>query len=259
MTIMKTGLFDLSGKVAIVTGGNGGIGLGMARGLAESGAAVAIVGRNEPKSNAAVADLKQHGVNAISVTADVTVKSAVATMVERTVRELGRIDILVNNAGINIRKAPHALDIEEWDSVIKTNLTSAFLCSQAVYPVMKAAGGGKIINIGSMMSIFGASFAPAYAASKGGIVQFTRSCAVAWAADNIQANAVLPGWIDTDLTKRARQEIDGLHDKVLGRTPAARWGAIADFAGIAVFLSSSASDFVTGTAIPVDGGFSVMG
>jgi 2-dehydro-3-deoxy-D-gluconate 5-dehydrogenase len=256
---MATSIFDLSGKVAIVTGGNGGIGLGMACGLAEAGADIAIVGRNEAKSNAAVADLKQRGVKAISVTADVTDKSAVATMVERTVRELGRIDILVNNAGINIRKAPHALDIAEWDSVIKTNLTSAFLCSQAVYPAMKAAGGGKIINIGSMMSIFGASFAPAYAASKGGIVQFTRSCAVAWAADNIQANAVLPGWIDTDLTKRARQEIDGLHDKVLGRTPAARWGAIADFAGIAVFLSSSASDFVTGTAIPVDGGFSVMG
>jgi 2-dehydro-3-deoxy-D-gluconate 5-dehydrogenase len=256
---MATKLFDLSGKVAIVTGGNGGIGLGMACGLAEAGADVAIVGRNEAKSNAAVADLKQRGVKAISVTADVTDKSAVETMVERTVRELGRIDILVNNAGINIRKAPHALLLEEWDSVIKTNLTSAFLCSQAVHPAMKAAGGGKIINIGSMMSIFGASFAPAYAASKGGIVQFTRSCAVAWAADNIQANAVLPGWIDTDLTKRARQEIDGLHDKVLGRTPAARWGAIADFAGIAVFLSSSASDFVTGTAIPVDGGFSVMG
>ena len=180
-------------------------------------------------------------------------------MVERVRRELGRIDILVNNAGINIRKSPHALDLEEWDSVIRTNLTSAFLCSQVVYPAMKEAGGGKIINIGSMMSIFGASFAPAYAASKGGIVQFTRSCAVAWAADNIQANAVLPGWIDTDLTRRARQEIDGLHEKVLARTPAARWGAIADFAGIAVFLSSPASDFVTGTAIPIDGGFSIMG
>jgi 2-deoxy-D-gluconate 3-dehydrogenase len=251
--------FDLHGKVAIVTGGNGGIGLGMARGLAEAGASVAVVGRNEAKSREAVAELQQLGARAISVVADVTDKIAVATMVERTVRELGRIDVLVNNAGINIRKPLQGLTLDEWDSVIKTNLTSAFLCSQAVYPAMKAAGGGKIINIGSMMSIFGASFAAAYAASKGGIVQFTRACAVAWAADNIQVNAVLPGWIDTDLTKRAREQIDGLHDKVLARTPAARWGAIGDFAGVAVFLSSPASDFVTGAAIPVDGGFSVMG
>jgi 2-dehydro-3-deoxy-D-gluconate 5-dehydrogenase len=256
---MKARLFDLDGKVAIVTGGNGGIGLGMARGLAAAGAGIAIVGRNEAKSAAAVAEFEQHGAKVISITADVTDKAAVADMVQRTVSELGRVDILVNNAGINIRKSPHALDIEEWDSVIRTNLTSAFLCSQAVYPAMKAAGGGKIINIGSMMSIFGASFAPAYAASKGGIVQFTRSCAVAWAADNIQVNAVLPGWIDTDLTRRAREQVDGLHDKVLARTPAARWGVSADFAGIAVFLSSAASDFVTGTAIPVDGGFSIMG
>jgi 2-dehydro-3-deoxy-D-gluconate 5-dehydrogenase len=251
--------FDLSGKVAVVTGGNGGIGLGMSRGLADAGADIAVVGRNETKSNAAVTELNARGVKAISVTADVTDKAAVAAMAERVSRELGRIDILVNNAGINIRKPPQALDLEECDSVIRTNLTSAFLCSQAVHPAMKAAGGGKIINIGSMMSIFGASFAPAYAASKGGIVQFTRSCAVAWAADNIQANAVLPGWIDTDLTKRAREQIDGLHDRVLARTPAARWGVAADFAGIAVFLASPASDFVTGSAIPVDGGFSIMG
>ena len=255
---MTTSMFDLSGKVAIVTGGNGGIGLGMARGLAEAGAGVAVVGRNEAKSNAAVADLGARGVRAISVVADVTHKDAVAEMVARVSRELGRIDILVNNAGINIRKPPHALDPEEWDSVIKTNLTSAFLCSQAAYPAMKQAGGGKIINIGSMMSIFGASFAPAYAASKGGIVQFTRACACAWAADNIQANAILPGWIDTDLTKRARVEVNGLHERVLSRTPAARWGAIDDFAGIAVFLASPASGFVTGAAIPVDGGYSIM-
>ena len=256
---MKKGLFDLSGKVAIVTGGNGGIGFGMAQGLADAGANIAVVGRNETKSIAAVTELKARGVRAISVITDVTDKDAVVAMVERTVRELGRIDILVNNAGINIRKPPHALDIAEWDSVIRTNLTSAFLCSQAAYPAMKQVGGGKIINIGSMLSIFGASFAPAYAASKGGIVQFTRSCAVAWAADNIQANAVLPGWIDTDLTTRAREQIEGLHEKVLGRSPAARWGAIADFAGIAVFLASPASDFVTGTAIAVDGGYSIMG
>ncbi|HUN94937.1 MAG TPA: glucose 1-dehydrogenase [Bradyrhizobium sp.] len=259
MTGMNQLLFDLSNKVAIVTGGNGGIGLGMARGLADAGANIAIVGRNEAKSNEAAADLTQRGVKAISVVADVTDQAAVSSMVERVKQELGRIDILVNNAGINIRKPPHELDIAEWQRVIDTNLTSAFLCSQAVHPIMKAAGGGKIINIGSMMSIFGASFAPAYAASKGGIVQFTRACACAWAADNIQANAILPGWIDTDLTQRARQEVDGLHGKVLARTPASRWGAIGDFAGIAVFLSSAASDFVTGTAIPIDGGFSIMG
>ena len=256
---MKQGLFDLHGKVAIVTGGNGGIGLGMAQGLAAAGAAIAIVARNEAKSNDAVADLRQRGAKAISVVTDVTDKAAVAAMIERVAGELGRIDILVNNAGINIRKPPHALELEEWNRVLDTNLTSAFLCSKAAYPAMKAAGGGKIINIGSMMSIFGASFAPAYAASKGGIVQYTRACACAWAADGIQVNAILPGWIDTDLTKRARQEVDGLHSKVLARTPAARWGAIDDFAGIAVFLASAASDFVTGTAIPVDGGFSVMG
>jgi 2-deoxy-D-gluconate 3-dehydrogenase len=256
---MATPLFDLSGKVAIVTGGNGGIGLGMARGLSDAGATIAVVGRNEAKSAAAVAEFKQRGGRAIAVAADVTDKDAVADMVERVRSELGRIDILVNNAGINVRKPPHAIEPDEWDSVISTNLTSAFLCSRAVYPAMKEAGGGKIINIGSMMSIFGASFTPAYAASKGGIVQFTRSCACAWAADNIQANAILPGWIDTDLTKRARVEIGGLHERVLARTPAARWGAIDDFAGIAVFLASSASDFVTGTAIPVDGGYSIMG
>ena len=254
---MKSGLFDLSGKVAIVTGGNGGIGLGMARGLAEAGAAVAIVGRNEAKSEAAVAELTRAGAKAIAVATDVTDQAAIVAMAERVARDLGRIDILVNNAGISIRKPPHVLDIAEWNSVIATNLTGAFLCSQAVYPAMKAAGGGKVVNIGSMMSIFGASFASAYAASKGGIVQFTRACAVAWAADNIQVNAVLPGWIDTDLTRKARQEIAGLHDRALAGTPAGRWGGMDDFGGIAVFLASAASDFITGTAIPVDGGFSI--
>jgi 2-dehydro-3-deoxy-D-gluconate 5-dehydrogenase len=256
---MTNHLFDLTGRVAIVTGGNGGIGLGMARGLAAAGAAIVVVGRNEAKSNAVVAQLTQGGAKAIAISADVTDKAAVDAMIARTQSEFGRIDILVNNAGINIRKPPHDLALAEWDSVIKTNLTSAFLCSQAAYPAMKQAGGGKIINIGSMMSIFGASFAPAYAASKGGIVQFTRACAVAWAPDNIQCNAILPGWIDTELTQNARREVDGLHDKVLARTPSARWGVGEDFAGIAVFLASRASDFVTGTAIPVDGGFSVQG
>ncbi|WP_315779055.1 MULTISPECIES: glucose 1-dehydrogenase [unclassified Bradyrhizobium] len=252
------GRFDLKGKVAIVTGGNGGIGLGMARGLAEAGADIAVVGRNEVKSQTAVADLTARGVRAVAVTADVSNKDDVAAMVARVTAELGRIDILINNAGMSIRKPPHQLELEEWQQVIDTNLTSAFLCSKAAYPALKAAGRGKVINIGSMLSIFGASFAPAYAASKGGIVQYTRACACAWAPDNIQVNAILPGWIDTDLTRAARKQIDGLHDRVLARTPSGRWGDIDDFAGIATFLSSPASDFVTGTAIPVDGGYSIM-
>jgi 2-deoxy-D-gluconate 3-dehydrogenase len=256
---MTNRLFDLTGKVAIVTGGNGGIGLGMARGLADAGAAVVIVGRNRTKSAAAADGIAKAGGKAVAIEADVTDRNAVKNAVARTADQFGRLDVLVNNAGINIRKPPQDLAADEWDTVINTNLTSAFVCSQAAHAAMKTTGGGKIINIGSMMSIFGASFAPAYAASKGGIVQFTRSCACAWATDNIQVNAILPGWIDTELTQRARQEVDGLHGNVLARTPAARWGVSADFAGIAVFLSSAASDFVTGTAIPVDGGFSISG
>ncbi|MET0445338.1 MAG: glucose 1-dehydrogenase [Pseudorhodoplanes sp.] len=256
---MTNKLFDLAGRVAVVTGGNGGIGLGMARGLAAAGASVAIVGRNQPKSEAAVAELVASNARAIALSADVTDQTAVEGMVASVQKQLGRLDILVNNVGINIRKPPHELSLADWRQVLDTNLTSAFLCSQAAHGAMKASGGGKVINIGSMMSIFGASYSPAYAASKGGIVQFTRSCAVAWAPDNIQVNAILPGWIDTELTQNARREVDGLHDKVLVRTPAARWGAAGDFAGITVFLASAASDFVTGTAIPVDGGFSVMG
>jgi len=170
----------------------------------------------------------------------------------------GRIDILVNNAGINIRKAPQELETAEWDEVLRVNLRSAFLCSKAVYPAMKKAGGGKIISIGSMTSILGGAKLPAYGASKGGIVQLTRSQAIAWAPDNIQVNAILPGWINTDLTIGARRDLPGLHERVLSRTPAGRWGEPADLMGAAVFLASAASDFVTGVALPVDGGFSIM-
>jgi len=251
--------FDLSGRVGIVTGGNGGIGLGMAKGLVQAGATVAIVARNEAKSQQAIQDLERLGGKAISVLADVAREDDVASMVKTVVAKLGRVDILVNNAGTNIRKVPQDLSLPEWHQVIDTNLTSAFLCSKAVYPEMKKAGGGKILNNGSMMSIFGASFAPAYAASKGGMVQLTKAMATAWAKDNIQVNCFLPGWIDTELTQGARKQIEGLHDKVLARTPMGRWGHIDDFAGIAVFLASSASNFITGTAIPVDGGYSVMG
>ena len=174
-------------------------------------------------------------------------------------QELGGLHILVNNAGTNDRKQPEEYALEEWQTIIDTNLTSAFVASQKVYPYMSRAGGGKIINIGSMMSIFGASFTVPYASSKGGIVQMTKGMACAWAKDNVQVNAVLPGWIDTTLTREARQQVEGLHDRVQARTPAGRWGVPGDLAGIGVFLASSASDFVTGTAIPVDGGYSVQG
>jgi 2-dehydro-3-deoxy-D-gluconate 5-dehydrogenase len=246
--------FDLAGRVAVVTGGNGGIGLGMARGLAAAGAKVVVAGRNAAKSAAAARD-----IGGIAIEVDVLQEKSCRELMEKTVSELGRLDILVNNAGINIRKQPQEYTLAEYHEVMNTNLTSAFHCSQLAYAEMKKGGSGKIINIGSMMSIFGASFTTPYAASKGGIVQMTRAMACAWAKDNIQVNAVLPGWIDTDLTRGARKQVEGLHERVLARTPAGRWGDPGDFAGIAVFLASPASDFLTGTAIPVDGGYSVQG
>ena len=250
--------FDLTGKVAVVTGGNGGIGFGMARGLARAGASVAVIGRDAEKSARAVRELREMGAEAIAVEADVTESAAVRRVTETTAERLGGIDILVNNAGINIRKRPEDLDENEWRAVMDTNVTSAFLVSKACYPFMKRAGRGKILNNGSMLSIFGAPWAPAYGASKGGIVQLTKSLATAWAADNIQVNCFLPGWIDTPLTQRGREDIEGLHERVVARTPAGRWGRIEDFEGIAVFLAGSASDFVTGAVIPVDGGYSAM-
>ncbi len=255
---MTTHLFDLTGRVALVTGGNGGIGLGMARGMAEAGAAIMVAGRNAEKNAAAVAELQGLGADAAAVEVDVTDQASCQAMVAAAEQRFGRVDCLVNNAGTSIRKQPQDYDLSEWHTVLTTNLTSAFTCSQAVYPLMRAQGGGKIVMIGSMMSIFGASFSAPYASSKGGIVQLGKSLASSWAKDNIQVNTVLPGWIDTELTIKAREQVDGLHQRVLDRTPAGRWGKPEDHAGIAVFLASAGSDFVTGTAIPVDGGFSVF-
>lgn len=252
-------MFDLSGKVAVVTGGNGGIGLGMARGLASAGAKIVLAARNEEKSRTAVADIEGRGGVASYVATDVADEQSVAAMIAATVARHRRLDILVNNSGMNIRGPAQDLATADWRKVLDTNLTGAFLCARAAYPHMKQAGGGKIINIGSMMSIFGSGVLPAYAASKGGIVQLTKSLACGWARDNIQVNAVLPGWIDTELTRGARQYNPALHDYVLGRTPAKRWGTIDDMAGVAVFLASRASDFITGAAIPVDGGYASLG
>ena len=249
--------FDLSGKAALVTGGNGGIGLAMALGLQKAGARVVIAGRNKAKGAEALSAL-QCG-EAHFVTADIAQAAGCAAAVAEAVSLLGGLDILVNNAGITARKRPEHLSPEEWDRVLRTNLTSAFLCAQAAYPHFKARGGGKIINTGSMLSIFGAPFAAAYAASKGGLVQLTKSLAAAWAADGIQVNAVLPGWIDTDMGASARAQVPGLDARVIARTPAARWGQPQDLEGVAVFLASRAADFITGAALPVDGGYSISG
>lgn len=250
-------MFDLNGKVALVTGGNGGIGLGMALGLAKAGALVVVAARNAEKSAAAVEALRAAGSDSFALAADVTDEASVTALFGAVAERCGRLDILINNAGTTVRKPVDQLTLAEWNSVMDTNLTSAFLCCRAAYPLMQRAGGGKIVNIGSMASIFGMPYAPAYGASKGGIVQLTKAMAASWAKDGIQVNAVLPGWIQTDLTDGARAQVPGLNDRVIARTAAGRWGQPQDLAGIAVFLSSAGSDFITGTAIPVDGGYSI--
>jgi 2-dehydro-3-deoxy-D-gluconate 5-dehydrogenase len=247
--------FDLTGKVAIVTGGNGGIGYGIARGLAAAGANIVIAARHPAKNAQATSALQELGVHALSVATDVQDEASVQAMAQAAVEAFDRVDILVNNAGINIRKAPQDYTLEEWQRVVHTNLTGVFLCARAVYPHMVKAGGGKIINIGSMTSIFGSSVAPAYAATKGGVVQFTKSLAVFWAKDNIQVNVILPGWIHTDLTASTSAE---RYNFITARIPHGRWGEPDERAGAAVFLASRASDYVTGIALPVDGGYTSM-
>lgn len=249
-------MFDLTGKVAVVTGGNGGIGLGIALGLAEAGADIVIAGRNAGKNAEAVKQVAALGRRAIPVEVDIRDAEACRSLIGRAVSELGRVDILVNNSGINYRKQPQDFTLEEFHDVMDTNLTAAFVLSQAVYPHFVAQGGGKIINIGSIASFMGSAVGVAYAPSKGGIVQLSKALAVAWAKDNIQINAILPGWIDTPLSVSARAQIPGLSDAVIGRTPAGRWGAPEDFAGAAVYFASRASDFVNGSTLVIDGGYS---
>jgi 2-deoxy-D-gluconate 3-dehydrogenase len=252
------GLFNLSGRVAIVTGGGSfsGIGLGIAEGLAGAQASIVVVDRAD--SDEALARLAAAGTQAIAIKADVTREDNWERVVRLALERFGRIDILVNNAGISLTKAPELVTLDEWQGILDVNMTGAFLGARTVYAHMKKQGGGKIVNIGSMCSIFGGAFNVPYTASKGGIMQLTRGLAVAWGKDNIQVNAILPGFIDTALSQRAKAKMPEFEEKVLVRTPAGRWGHPRDFAGIAVFLCSAASDFISGTAIPVDGGYSVQ-
>ena len=252
-------LFNLTDKVALITGGNGGIGFAMAKAIGEAGATVVIAGRNEDKNKKSIEELNSLNVKCKSLIVDVVNENSCNQLIEDVVQIYGRLNILINNAGTNIRKRPEEYELKEWTSIIDTNLISTFTCSKAAFKYFRSINSGKIINIGSMHSLFGAPLGSAYSASKGGVVQLTKSLANTWAKDNIQVNAVLPGYIDTTLTRQARVDIPELQKRVEERTPVGRWGDPDDLGGIAVFLSSDASNYVTGTAIPVDGGYSING
>jgi 2-dehydro-3-deoxy-D-gluconate 5-dehydrogenase len=254
--VNKTELFDLSGKVAVVTGGNGGLGRGIALGLAEAGAAVAVLGRNEEKSRKVLSELKALGVRSKAVTIDLTMRAEFEPAFQKVQNELGGVDILVNNAG-NVSLSGGVMNEtpEAWDSVLATQLNSVFLLSRLAAKGMLSRKKGKIINIGSMFSFFGSGLIPSYSAAKGAIIQLTKSMAIEFAPNNIQVNAIAPGWFKTDMTAPVHSM--PLNDEILSRTPAGRWGEPEELAGTAVFLASRASDFVTGTTVVVDGGYSI--
>jgi 2-deoxy-D-gluconate 3-dehydrogenase len=252
-------MFNLSGKVAVITGGASGIGLGIAHGMVAAGARVALIGRDSEKGRAAMSSLPGAGESGLFIRADITRYGDCVEAIGQAERHFGNLNILVNNAGMNIRKQGHELTVEDWHRIIDTNLSGAHFCAQAIHSAFTRSGGGKIVNIGSMLSLFGTTYGSAYAASKGGIVQLGKAWAVEWAPDNIQVNTLLPGWIETELTVEARRLFPDLEASVLNRTPQRRWGTPADLAGIAVALCSSECDFVTGAVIPVDGGYSIQG
>jgi 2-deoxy-D-gluconate 3-dehydrogenase len=254
---MKTlQLFDLAGRMAVVTGGNGGIGRGIALGLAGAGASVAVLGRNEQKNQQVLSELKAIGVPCTAVKIDVTHRAGLEPAFRGIESKLGSIDILVNNAG-NVSLSGGVLNetAEDWDNVIETQLNAVFLLSKLAAKSMMSRRSGKIINIGSMYSFFGSGLIPSYSAAKGAIVQLTKSMAIELAPHNIQVNAIAPGWIETDMTAPVKSM--PLNAEILSRTPAGRWGQPEEVAGTAVFLASRASDFVTGTTIPVDGGYAI--
>lgn len=254
---MSTNMFSLDRKVAIITGGNGGIGLGIAVGLGNAGAKVVIAARDKPKIEYALAKLKDHNIESLGIETDVTDDESISNLVNKTLEVFGRLDILVNNAGVSKRKFPQEITSDEWSHILNVNLTGVFKCSKEVYIPMVKAGSGKIINIGSMTSIFGQDYTAPYAATKGGVVQLTKSLANAWARNNIQVNSILPGWVETDLTLdlRSSKEFKERYELISARIPSGRWGQPSDLAGTAVFLASHASNYITGASIPVDGGY----
>lgn len=257
-----TELFDLSGRVAVVTGGNGGIGRAIALGLARAGAAVAVLARNEEKNQRVMDEVRAIGVIGLAVKVDVSARGELHPALKRVEETLGPVSILVNNAGITAVAGVLDQTPEDWDKVIETNLNACFLLSKVAAQSMVKRRQGKVINIASMYSFFGSGFVPSYSAAKGALVQLTKSMAIELAPFNIQVNAIAPGWIETDMTAPVTAAASGsrqalLYEEIIRRTPAGRFGNPDECAGTAVFLASRASDFVTGATICVDGGYSI--
>lgn len=246
-------MFDLSGKVALVTGGNGGIGRAIALALAQAGADVAIVARNEAKTAAVVAEIQGLGRRAIGLACDVTDRGAIQVTVDAAATQLGPITILVNNAGIVRPGAPQKKAPEVWEQVLQTNLSAPFFFAQAVYPSMSAAGGGSIINISSISSMVGQSYNADYNAAKAGLDGLTRSLAVAWAKKGIRVNSLLPGWVKTEMTDHAAEDPAWLEAQI-ARIPMGRFAQPEEMAGAALFLASPASSYMTGACLLMDGG-----
>jgi NAD(P)-dependent dehydrogenase (short-subunit alcohol dehydrogenase family) len=251
-------MFDLSGRVAVVTGGNGGIGLGIARGLAQAGAAIAVWARDAAKSQAAVKEIEGLGARALALRCDVSDEAQLAAATEETVAALGRIDICVANAGFSGVKSTLELSLEEWRQVTRVDLDGVFLTFREVAKHMVArGGGGKLIAISSIGEIFGMPRQAPYAASKGALGTLVRSLAVELARHDIQVNGVQPGWIVTDATQPLLAW-KAMNETILHRTPARRWGKPEDVAGACVYLASDAARFHTGDTLRVDGGYSVF-
>lgn len=255
--------FDLSGKVALVTGGNGGIGLGMADAMAQAGADVAIWGTNEEKNAKAEAALKKHGTRVLSRKVDVSNEQEVVDGINATVAELGRIDNVVANAGIGFG-APSFVEMttETYKKVLSVNLDGVFwtLRESARHMMDRAKDGdtgGSLVGIASLAAIEGAARNQAYAATKGAVISMIRACAVEYGRYQIRANAILPGWIATDMTSMA-QDSTAFAEKVIPRVPIRRWGEPEDFGGMAVYFASDASRYHTGTTTVIDGGYSIF-
>ena len=250
--------FSLKGKCGIVTGAGSGIGRAMARGLAEAGAKVAIAGRNFDRLKVAAEEMAADGLSVTPVQFDIAKTETVPDLVGRVLKEFGRIDFLFNNAGTIFRAPTEDFPLEEWSRVLQVNLTGPFVLAQAVARTMIEQGiKGKIVNTSSLIAVFGGKTVPAYAASKGGLTQLTKSMCNDWGQYGIRVNAIGPGWVRTELTE-ALQANESRYQEITARIPLGRWADPDDLAGLAVFLASDASNYITGQVIFIDGGYLAM-